>query len=695
MDKIINKLINSFFLVLIFFTPLIMFHKTSELFEFNKMLFIYFITISVFSLWLLRMVLHRKIIFQKTYFDLPIFLFLFSQIISTILSIDRETSIFGYYGRFNGGLLSVISYIILFYAFVSNFDFKNKIALINKALFTSLLSSLVVILWNIPDRFGYDLTCLVFTGDFNLSCWTDQFKPLERAFSTLGQPNWLGTYLLINFFIAVYFLQKSKKYFYLLVVYLFANFSTILFTRSKSTYFAFFIGMLFLAYRFWHEKMIKSKINYFLLLVIISSILFFKTGISSIDKYLVFTKSKVTNTIVTNNSNTNYLVTDSFDIRKIVWKGAIDLGFKYPFFGTGVETFAYSYYFTRPVSHNVTSEWDFVYNKAHNEFLNYFATTGFFGLFSYLLISIYLFVLFFKNTKNDLIFFLTISYLTILITNFFGFSTTSINVLTYLILAICSVVLIDKNSFETVKVGFIKNYKTILSIIAVLLFYLASCSYLIRYFLADINYSIGDNLYKVQEYVRSTEFLEKAIGLKNEHIYMDKLSLVYANLAYSKAYEGDMQKANDYYKLANSYNLISISKSPKNIFYYKTRAKIYFVFYQISKDKDFLEKAITSLDQAIKISPTDPKLYQTKAVLYFSEMENQKTIDEKIFNEALQNINKSIELKNNFYDGYFTKGLIYKIAKKNDEAKKVFDYILKNIAPGDADTQKEIKEIGF
>jgi len=77
---------------------------------------------------------------------------------------------------------------------------------------------------------------------------------------------------------------------------------------------------------------------------------------------------------------------DSMDIRKVVWQGAIELGQRYPLFGPGVETFAYTYYWVRPAAHNLLSEWDFLYNKAHNEYLNFLATTGFFGLFSYLLL---------------------------------------------------------------------------------------------------------------------------------------------------------------------------------------------------------------------------------------------------------------------------------------------------------------------
>ncbi len=77
--------------------------------------------------------------------------------------------------------------------------------------------------------------------------------------------------------------------------------------------------------------------------------------------------------------------TESGQIRLIVWRGALEVFKHNPWIGSGVETFAYSYYGFRPVEHNLVSEWDFLYNKAHNEFLNYLATTGAIGLVAYIL----------------------------------------------------------------------------------------------------------------------------------------------------------------------------------------------------------------------------------------------------------------------------------------------------------------------
>src|SRR3989344_5318255 len=104
--KFINKAIEISFYLLFFSIPLILTPWNFELFEFNKMLTTYALTVIVATLWLSKIIIEKKLKFKKTPLDLPILFFLMSQIISTIFSIDRHVSLFGYYSRFNGGLLS-------------------------------------------------------------------------------------------------------------------------------------------------------------------------------------------------------------------------------------------------------------------------------------------------------------------------------------------------------------------------------------------------------------------------------------------------------------------------------------------------------------------------------------------------------------------------------------------------------------
>lgn len=657
MNKIIDKIFYILYSLLFFITPLIMFDKTSELFEFNKMLFIYFITISVVTLWIFKSLIYKRIFFIKTYLDIPIILFLISQILSTYYSIDPHTSMFGYYGRFNGGLLSTFAYLTLFYGFVSNISINKK--RIESILKVNLYSSFIVALWAIPDKFGVDLTCYLFTTSASLDCWTDQFKPAERAFSTLGQPNWLGAYLAINLFIALYFLLKDKVSFWRtpswrgtihlgealarrveslpLLIYVLLNLYVIDFTKSRTSMMsvAASVALLFVIYVFNKIKDSRKKV------IFIISSTFIPLFVGTIFFFNSLNDLKVTNSDVT----------DSFEIRKIVWTGAIDLVKKYPLYGTGVETFAYAYNFTRPVVHNITSEWDFVYNKAHNEYLNFLANSGIVGFLAYmsLIFAFYLYVIRKIYAKHNILLnslFLG-AFTTILVNNFTGFSITIVNVLFYLIMA--AVILLNE---ESEPITFPKpDYNRGLSILFPVGIFLFGLNYLSSYLLADIHYASADTNSRQSNYLQATEELNKALILrKDEHLYKDKLSHVYASLALIEASSASVEAINDLFQKSVSLNKEALTDSSLNVAYWKTRAKNYYYFYQLNQDDDLFNIATESLKIAQEIAPTDPKILQTEALFYSLRIDIEKEVSKKehMIKEAIKLLDLSLKLKSNY-----------------------------------------------
>ncbi len=435
-------------------------------------------------------------------------------------------------------------------------------------------------------------------------------------------------------------------------------------------------------------------------------------------------------------------ITTSSYIRKIVWRGAVDLGLKYPLFGTGVETFAYSYYFVRPKEHNLTSEWDYLYNKAHNEFLNYFATTGFVGFGSYvIMIGIVLYIMLnssfdmrrvlslpngFQHLNNKkqipkpiqqargkevrddkqgnkfydfqlLTVCLLISYLTILITNFFGFSTTTINLFFYLIPAFIVTISNPSTSFRTSQELFISRLSwfhkiMIFFLLLTAVYFLLSLS---KYYLADIKYSRGDNLAKLGEYQQSAQILSDAYSLKYEHVYEDKLSNILANLAFIYSYEKEKDLSKKSRQTSDELNLKSLMASPKNILYWKTRAKNYYLFYQVDFNQRDLEIAIQALKEAEKLSPTDPKIPYSLAI--FNSLLEEETKDaarKADFRRLmLQYIDTSISLKPDYRDGYFLKGQLLKKAGKNKEAKQAFEFILQHLISNDSEAKKELESL--
>src|SRR5262245_58143066 len=102
------------FHILVLAVPLVFSIHTDELFEFNKMLLTYALTVCIVACWIVRMIVEKRWIWRKTPFDWPVGIFLLSQVLSTIFSMHIRTSWFGYYSRFNGGLLSILTYLALY-----------------------------------------------------------------------------------------------------------------------------------------------------------------------------------------------------------------------------------------------------------------------------------------------------------------------------------------------------------------------------------------------------------------------------------------------------------------------------------------------------------------------------------------------------------------------------------------------------
>ena len=171
--KIYKKIIFILFGILLFFVPLILWPYTSEVFEFNKIVLVYILTTLITTTWSIRMIYERKFILRRTILDIPLLVFLGSQLISTLLSIDPLTSWLGYYSRFNGGLVSVICYSLLYWAFVSNVEAKQVI----KLVYIALTSAALVSIYGVLEHFGIDK-----------NIWVQDVQ--ARVFSTLGQPNW-------------------------------------------------------------------------------------------------------------------------------------------------------------------------------------------------------------------------------------------------------------------------------------------------------------------------------------------------------------------------------------------------------------------------------------------------------------------------------------------------------------------------
>lgn len=651
--KSFTKPIIFLFLTLIFFTPIIFTQSNSELFELPKMYFVYLITILIVTFHLVNVLQKKVPLFKKTFLNIPLILFLISQIISTVYSIDPHTSLFGYYSRLNGGLLSLICYSSLYWILSVYINQNVKKQIINFSLFSAFLISI----YAIAEHFGIDK-----------NMWVQDVQ--NRVFSTLGQPNWLAAYLCIIIPFSFYKLLESKtllhKSYFLLLTFSF--YLALLFTKSKSGIIACLISLaIYFVIQFFKNKQSRKLliINYSLLIILS---LLINNPIKDIFISSVKTPRMASLPSTNNAESSKILITSSGNIRKIVWTGAIDLWKKFPIFGTGVETFAYSYYWTRPIEHNLTSEWDFLYNKAHNEYINYLATTGLVGFTTYLILIFFILINCLKQIKqNQLVPVILVSFISILITNFAGFSVVITSLFFFLL-----------PSFLNSNEDGINNQKTNfnLLIIPLILLSLFFTKKIIFFYIADIAYNKAESFESRNDYQNALSFIKLSHKYNSsEPLYTDKLASIYSKMALST-------EKQEYIDQAINYSNLTINSSPANINFWKQRAQTY--LYLSGVDSKYFSEAITALNKANLLAPTDPKILYS--IGQFLETA-------KLSKEAIPYYQKAIELKPNYDYAYFALGKIYLSQKENKLAKENLQKTVDYSYPTNKEAEKLLKDL--
>jgi putative inorganic carbon (HCO3(-)) transporter len=121
MGKTLDKVIKFSLYLLVFLLPLFWLPFSFEAFELNKQYLLFFLVSFTLFVWLAKMVfIEREIRFKKTPLDIFVLGFLFIAVLSTIFSVDRGSSLFGFYGRFSDGLIGLLSLGIFYFLLTNN-----------------------------------------------------------------------------------------------------------------------------------------------------------------------------------------------------------------------------------------------------------------------------------------------------------------------------------------------------------------------------------------------------------------------------------------------------------------------------------------------------------------------------------------------------------------------------------------------
>lgn len=404
-----KKLTSSFLITIICIVPLIITPSQLDYYYHPKIYVIYLLCFTFASLYFIFLM-------NKDYpyssIDKYVVIYLVLIMLSTLFSVDIDQSLKGRLLR-EEGAFALCCYLFVFQLSSKFYNFSTRH--VNLFLFSALL----IALYAISQYFGFDPVPIdTFRGSWE-----------NYAYSTIGNPNFLGSYLTIVLPISIFYYVYSRKFSYLLLSSIF--FLCLLCSRTRSAWVGFLISFILLVYLIY-----KNKINFKYMLPIITA---FSLIFLSLNLVYNNETQKRASTIVT---DAKLVLTKSPErdragsTRYYIWRNALKLIPERPLLGYGPDTFDIA--FMGKFKDDTQKYFgDLIVDKAHNEYIQIAVTTGLPSLIFYLLIPLTILYRAIKGiNKNILIIPLLCSISGYLIQGFFNISVVSVAPVYYIVLGI-------------------------------------------------------------------------------------------------------------------------------------------------------------------------------------------------------------------------------------------------------------------
>lgn len=366
-----RKIINIIIITITSIVPLIIAPWSNDYYYHPKITVIYILCLFLTVLYL---VVLKKYKIQNNKEDYLLGMYLVIVVISTIFAVNRTQALLGRPLR-EEGLAAMLCYGVIYYV-SSKYYTVNK-----KHLKFILISASIIAIYGIIQYFGYN----IIPPDVyrvNLS---------NQSYSTLGNRNFVGSYLVLTLPLAIIGYLYSNKIFYLVVSLIL--YTCLLCTLTRGAWLGFLCSMVFI-----YLYIIKNKL-YIRRLVLISILIFAITiGFNLINNGAVFGRftsiGKDITSIVNNNSD------NAGSNRVFIWKRAVKLIPERPMFGSGPDNFGIV--FMNKFQNEVYKDWTYIYvDKAHNELLQMAIATGVPSLILYLSFLFFILKKGFKQIKSD------------------------------------------------------------------------------------------------------------------------------------------------------------------------------------------------------------------------------------------------------------------------------------------------------
>jgi len=680
MQKTLNRIIKTNIYLLVFLLPLFFLPFSFEAFEFNKQYLLFFLSSLTLFAWVAKMVLvDKEIRFKRTPLDITILIFLLVAIIGTFFSTDKISSIFGFYGRFSDGLISLLNLVIIYFLITNNLEVETKtsnqktkkeennyqptgvnISGIMKAILWSIF---FVILFSYLSIFGllksFKMLPVVMT--------TQTFNPVAGSLEGLA----MFLAVVIVFLTGLIMVDRDLKTFkfnktFVKMLLLFSLILLVIIDFNRA-WILLLITLLLCVAIALVKRMFREDVNKLLLpilLIILSAVLLFvnSSGLQS----LIFKTQLPQEQVL----NQRYSLVVAF-------KAATE-NIKSGLVGSGLGTFYYDFVKFKPKDFNQSILWQIRFDRPGNHFAEVLGTTGFLGIISYLfLIVIFLVIsyLFLQQNKDSLP--LIMTFLALLIGQFVYYQNTTLSFYFWLFMALSAVSWQKPIKEKTVS---FKSFPELALIFSTLLIivgvgFLAMYFFAARFYLADMDYQ--NSIAKSQ-----TESLEKAIVLNPyQSTYRIILARNYLDKLLAEIIKPADQRNQDLMSIyifqainytkggqvGNTYIKGATELSPNQVAGWEILGMTYRqIAGMVEGSSDW---AIKSFEKAVSLEPTNAVLHTEIGKLYLTVNNIDKAKEEFI---------KAKELKPDYIAALVQEALIYERQNNLDEAIKKMEDLARN-----------------
>ncbi|HPI04008.1 MAG TPA: O-antigen ligase family protein, partial [Candidatus Goldiibacteriota bacterium] len=420
-------------LLAVFIVPLFFNIRSYDQFELPKLTLLRVLTSLMFGVWLAKIFAKGTVEFKLMPLDIPVLLWALMNIITTFTSFSPHLSFRGEYENFAGSL-SNLNYAALY--FIGSRFIKTRKHVLYAA-YALCLSGLFITAYALMQFAGYDFIK-----------WSDASVIKGRYFASMGNPNFLGAFIIMAIPLTVsFFIQAAKAgkkgYMALLALLFVGEYIALFGTQSRGPFLGFVFSMLVFIIYGIKVFMKSSAVNGGLIKAVSSHKIWFM----AVSAVLVIA---VILSLTVGKDATNRIASSIADIpgslkqsRLHIWEPAIKMIKDRPLLGYGVDTFksVFPAYegaeFAQIDGANVSSR------TAHNEPLNIAATMGLISLGIYLYIIYAYFLCWYRSFKKitddnyrliSLGFFS--AFTAYIVQNMFSFGVAAINIAFYLILAV-------------------------------------------------------------------------------------------------------------------------------------------------------------------------------------------------------------------------------------------------------------------